>query len=837
MLILSGCKQTPKHLDVNLPLEARVNHLLNELSLDEKVTMLSGINDFYTQPIPRLEIPSLFMSDGPLGTKEGGATAFPAGPCMASTWNPELIEKVGNAIANECVQNNIDLTLGPTVNIHRIPGGGRNFESFSEDPVLASAMARHYVRGVQSRPVGAVVKHFVCNNHEYNRLAVDVVVSDRALNEIYFPAFKAAIDEGCLAVMGAYNRVNGDFACSSYNLLTETLKESWGFEGLAMSDWLAVHSSAKTINAGLDIEMPGGTYLVADTLLRLLDEKKISEARIDDAVKRLLTVMFKLGYFDGEVRVKDTVITPIDKTEHRKVALDVAREGTVLLKNENHILPLDTNKNINIVLIGPNANKARTGGGGSSFVEPEKSVSLYEALSHQLGAKPNITLNFAQGVVSDDNGTLVPSTCLKSYFEGKEVNGLQGEYFANVDLSGTPVFAKTDTSINHVWNAQSSPVSDTEVDSFSIRWTGYLVPEKSGFYRFSASSDDGTRVYINNKQVIDNWSIQGMRTKSCEIPLQEGKYYDIKIEYFENTGFAAVNFKWEYLSETNLMAEAVSKAKKADVAIVCVGFSKALESEGWDLADLQMSYKQNGLIQAVAAVNKNTIVILNGGVVIDVSSWIHSVSGLIEAWYPGGEGNIALAEIITGKISPSGKLPVTFIRKWSDCYAYAEYPEVDGKAVYKEDVFVGYRYYDTYKIEPQFCFGHGLTYTQFELSSLQAPQWVKKDSVIRFSLQVANTGNYAASEVVQVYVGENTPTVVRPVKELKSFKKVYLKPGESTAVLFEIDDKDLAFYSEKTKGWVTNPGVYTFYIGCSVDDIRIKTEFLYRNNEFIDALE
>lgn len=810
-------KMSAPYLDKSLNIEERVEDLLKRMTLEEKIDMLGGTG-FETKAIERLGISPLNMTDGPLGVRWDQSTAFPSGILMGATWNPELISKIGSAIAEEVKAKGRQVILGPCVNIARIPMGGRNFESFGEDPFLTSRIAVDYIKGVQKENVVATVKHFAANNQEHQRDFVNTIVDERALNEIYLPSFKAAVEEAkVLAVMSAYNKVNDHFCSENNYLLIDKLKTEWKFKGLVMSDWGAVHSTVPTFNGGLDLEMPAGKYLNKETLLDKIKSGELSEAKLDDKVRRILRVMFTIGLFDDYQYDKSKVNTD----EHKQVALDVAKDGIVLLKNNNSILPLDLNKIKSIAVIGPNSNVAVTGGGGSSMVVPFSSVSPLEALQNKIGNK--IKINFAQGSMLDGDSNPIDSKFLFVGIDQKE-NGLKGEYFTNMNLNGKPERIVIDKTINFMWN-DKGPFDDFQVDNFSVRWSGYIKPDKSDKYTFDVSSDDGIRLYLDDKLVIDDWNDHALMTNSYTVNLEANKFYKIKLEYYENGGGAIVKFGWRKPND-ELIVDAINAAKNSDVAIMFAGTNYTYESEGYDRKDLSLPNDQDELINQIAAANKNTIVVLTTGSPVTMDKWIDKVDGLIEAWFAGEQAGNAIAEILLGEANPSGKLPMTFPKRWEDCSAFNTYKKEDGTTRYEDGIYVGYRHFEKNKIEPLFPFGYGLSYTTFEYSGINlSSKEIDNNDKLTISLKLKNTGRSKGSEVVQLYINDLQSSVDRPVKELKAFKKVSLNPGEEKVVELTIDQNALSFFDTHKKMWIAEPGKFEVLIGSSSKDIKLKDTF------------
>jgi beta-glucosidase len=720
-LTLSGIAMTgsapantvpPPYRDARLTPERRADDLLGRMTPEEKAGMLAGSGWMESHPNERLGIPAIKMADGPMGVRNwvGSsavtsvattppvyATAFPAGIAMASTWDVELVVAEARAIAQQAKALGRDMILAPTVNIARTPLWGRNFEGYGEDPHLAARMGVAYVRGVQAEGVIPSVKHFAANNQEFERHRIDETIDPRALHEIYFPAFRAAVEEaGAWAVMSAYNKVNGRWCAQDPFLLTETLRKRWGFEGFVISDWGSTYSTAGTIDGGMDLEMPGGErmrawlarpetqksgndggWLTEDKVLAAVASGEVKQSAVDESVRRILRVMFKAGLFDHPHAGGREVETP----EHRAVARRAATEGMVLLKNEGHLLPLDAARIRSVAVIGPCAAVARTGGGGSSLVRPKDPVTPLVGITEAAGAR--IEVSHALGVA----------------MEGEEAG----------------------------------------VDAQSAR------------------------------------------------------------------------------------DEAVRLAARSDAAVVLVGYSSRLESEGFDRASMDLPAGQDDLIEAVASVNKNTVVVVAAGAPIGMTRWIERVPSVLYAWYGGQEVGHAVGDLLFGVAVPSGKLPVTFPRRIEDSTAWGRYPGQDLRVTYGEGIFVGYRGFDRGKVEPLFPFGHGLSYTTYEYSGLtvSAPK-VKAGGQVQVGVQVRNTGARAGAEVVQLYLHDVESSLPRPEKELKGFARVTLRPGEVRALTFTLDPSAMAFFDPGKGDWVAEAGAYEVLVGASSRDIRLK---------------
>src|SRR6202140_1797770 len=514
--------------------EKRVDSILSKMTLGEKIEIIGGINDFYTRPIPRLSIPSLRMSDWPLGVHDyGQPTAYPAGIALAASWDTELAQRFGAAMGKDARARGVHFILAPGMNIYRAPMNGRNFEYFGEDPFLASRIAVSVIRGIQGQHVIATAKHFAGNNSEFARTTLSSDIDERTLREIYLPAFEASVKEAKVgAVMDAYNLGNGVYMTQNNHLNNEILKKEWGFDGILMSDWGATHDGVAAANGGLDLEMPSPTFMNSDTQLPALKEGKVSEATLDDKVRRILRKAIEFGFFDQPQTEPDI---PSYSQEGRQVALDEARGSLVLLKNSGNLLPLNESKLKTIAVIGPDAYPAVPGGGGSSETRPFNAVSYLEGISNRLGTK--IRVLYA-----------VDTPPLNEVFENSEFvtapegeAGLKGEYFSNQELQGSPVLTRTDKHVEFDWG-EGSFAPNQPVDHFSIRWTGYFVPSKSGDYKFFTSADDGVRLYVGDEIAIDDWLPHSQTMDTAARHLEAGHAYKIRLEYFESVGSAIVGF-------------------------------------------------------------------------------------------------------------------------------------------------------------------------------------------------------------------------------------------------------------------------------------------------------
>lgn len=785
--------------------EQRVERLLSQLTQEEKLQLLGGINGFYTKPIPRLGIPSLKMSDGPLGTRnDGAATAYPAGAALAASWDIALAQREGVCLGRDGRARGDHILLGPAVNIYREPQNGRNFEYFGEDPYLAGQIAVGYVKGVQSESVAACVKHYACNNQETGRDTINAVVDERTLHEIYLPAFEAAVKQAqARAVMAAYNKVNGEHMTANQYLLNDVLKRDWGFDGLVMSDWGATHDGLAVANGGLDLEMPSGDHLNPQIISPLIQQGRITQAVIDDKIRRLLRMMIVMHWMDHPQK---NPALPLDDPQSNETALAVAREGIVLLKNQGDLLPLDRAKIRSVVLIGPNA-ASYVGGGGSSRVEPFHFTTIADGVRALVPDNVKITTLAYPDPMEEG----LSSQAKSSKYEPP---GLQAEYFNSMDLSGPAAVTRVDPGIDFDWHGDL-PVEGITVHAFSARWTGKIRPDVSGDYLFAVRSDDGSRVFVGGKRIIDDWSDHSARTRSEIVSLLAGKTYDLRVEYYNNTGLASIEFAWEPLPPP-IAPQDRATVDAADAVIACVGTS---ESEGEDRS-YSLPGVQERLCEAAAAINPKTIVVLNAGGNVAMNDWIDRVPALLDAWYPGQAGGQAIAEILFGLTDPSGRLPDTFERDWSDAPAYGNYPGENGRVVYTEGIYVGYRWFDKKRIAPRFCFGSGLSYTTFSMGEPKIESNGQGDSrTFSVGVDVTNTGQRGGAEVVQLYVRPPGNTPDRPVQELKGFARAQLNPGQTRRVTMPLDLRSFAYWDVESHGWKVVPGQYEIAIGRSSRDI------------------
>jgi beta-glucosidase len=789
--------------------EARVDALLKQLSLEEKVDLIGGVLDFYIREIKHIGLPALKMADGPFGVRNYGPSTTFGGIGLAATWDPELVGRMGAVIGQDARARGVHFMLGPGVNISRAPLCGRNFEYFGEDPFLASRTAVGYITGMQSQGVSATIKHFMGNNQEFLRHDGDSIIDERTMHEIYLPTFEAAVKEAHVgAIMDSYNLINGQHATQNGSLNNLIAKKEWGFDGIVMSDWDATYDGVAAANGGLDLEMPSPKFMNRTTLLPAVKEGSVSEATIDDKVRRILRTAIRFGWLDREQA--DLSVSLYDEKGQR-VALEAARSGMVLLKNDGNLLPLDRAKIKSIAVIGPDAYPAPVVGGGSAGVRPFHGVSYLEGLAGYLGG--SATVYYDRGLPSLKE--LAQATSFSVDAAGNEP-GINLDAFNNPDLSGPPAIHRVDRHID----ADHSLGNGVNQNYVSARWSGYFIPGNPGEHTLfvqEAGEGFGYRVYVDDKLVIDDWELARARVSQMRLPLAAGAH-KIRFEY-------SVHFHWGGSSvrlgiirpEAVVNAAAKALASKADAVVLAVGFDSESESEGADRT-FQLPPAQDELINQVVGANKNTIVVVTSGGAVDMNRWLGHVPALFESWYAGQEQGTALAQLLFGEYSPSGKLPVTFERSWEENPAHDNYyPKSGEKRIeYKEGVFLGYRYFDKAPVKPQFPFGYGLSYTTFAYKNLSiTPASAAGEQVIDVSFEVTNTGHRAGAEVAEVYVGEPNASVPRPVKELKGFIKVQLNAGETQRVSVTLDRRAFAYYNIKNHDWTVDAGDFNVYVGSS----------------------
>jgi beta-glucosidase len=810
--------------------ERRVESILRQMTLEEKLDLLGGVDSFFTRGVPRLGVPRFKMADGPLGVRNfGPATAMAGGIAMTATWNPALAERVGVELGRDARSKGVNFLLGPGVNIYRAPMCGRNFEYLGEDPFLASRIAVGYIEGVQSQGVSATIKHFTGNNSEFLRHDSDSIIDERTMREIYLPVFEAAVKEAQVgAIMDSYNLTNGEHMTQNEYLNTDVVKKEWGFQGIIMSDWAATYDGVAAANGGLDLEMPYAAFMTREALLSAIQQGKVSMATIDDKVRRILRTGVRFGWLG---RDDADLAIPRYNEEGRLVALEAASEGMVLLKNDGSLLPLDKTKIQSIAVIGPDAYPARPVGGGSAQVQPFAAVSFLQGLGDYLDTKA--ATYYSQGIP-----TLDQMAYATRFFTAAQAGqpGMNVEVFDNADLSGTPVATRIDERVDFP-GAPAPADPTTGYVNFaallrqtpeSARWTGYYVPESSGTYEVfvhGSGESTGYRLYLDDKLVLDSWSLARALAGETTVSLSAAPHKVVLEQHrMRRRSYGMPRLRLGIVRQDRLVDPAAKTlAAKADVVVVAAGFDPETESEGSDRT-FQLPPGQDELIREMAAANKKTVVVITSGGAVDMSDWLDDVPAVIEAWYPGQEGGAALAQIVFGDMNPSGRLPVTFERRWDENPAHDSYYPLPGtnRVVYKEGVFMGYRGYEHNGTKPLFPFGYGLSYTTFKYSNLDITPLSTTDGNLSVSFDVTNTGAREGADVAQVYVGDAHSKVPMPPKELKGFAKVDVQPGETRRVTVYLDLRSFSYYDADAKKWRNHTGEFEVLVGRSSEQIELR---------------
>jgi beta-glucosidase len=787
--------------------------LLGELTLREKCDMVSGENVWAVPGCDRLGIPGWRVSDGPVGVRGRDSIpglVFPGPSAMAATWNPALIEAAGRALGQECADRDVDLLLAPTVNLHRSPRSGRHFEMFSEDPELTARIAVAYIRGVQSEGIGACVKHFIGNEQEYERFTGESQIDERTLRECYLRPFEAAVKEaGVQSVMGAYNYINGDHACSHQELLQGILKDEWDFHGVVLSDWGAMKETVGPARHGCDVEMPGpGKWWGNGKLEAAVASGEVTEQQLDDKVRRVLHFLSWRGRLPGETATSNE--RSVDRPEHRTLARKLASEGIVLLKNTG-LLPLRPGSSL--ALIGPGAASTALMGGGSATVNPHSSTSLLEVL----GASWSGSVRHSEGVRIRRGAPTVPRSWI--------VDGVvTAELFDGVECHGKPVEIQRKRGVANWWFGETFPDG---IELLSVRLTLALEPTESGRYWLSGAGFGRTRLYVDGELISDNdvdsfMTGLGLRCGEGETLLESGRRYEVVLEQCadpESIHLVALTdigaLRIDSTSE-ELIAEAEAIASEADVAIVVVGSNDQWETEGADRDSLELPAGQGELVRRVLAVNPRTVLVLNCGAPM-LLPWFDDIPAALLAWYPGQEGAQSITDVLTGEVDPGGRMPTTWPRTETDTPSYLHYPGEAGVVRYGEEFHLGYRWYDARGVDPLLPFGHGLSYATFAWGT---PTVLKSGAGVEVRVPVRNIGDRTGSEVVQVYLSCKHSPVLRPPKVLVGFAKLWLSPGQEATAVVEVTERALSRWDVQSHSWVVDPGTYEVVVAASSQDER-----------------
>ncbi|BGP13740.1 hypothetical protein JCM10213_006430 [Rhodosporidiobolus nylandii] len=833
-----------------------VERKLSELSPADKIRLLGGKDFWAFEDVPEQGVPAIRTSDGPNGVRGRNffngvpASCFPCGTGLASSFDTDMMLRVGEALGDECRAKSAHVLLGPTINIARSPLGGRGFESYSEDPHLSGHIAAAYVNGLQKKGVAACIKHFVTNDQEFERFSMDSVVSDRALREIYLEPFRLAVKHaGPKSFMTSYNKLNGKHCSESKYLLEGILRNEWGWNGLIMSDWTGVYSTDESIKAGLDVEMPGKPVFRGNTVNRAIGAGKLTLEDVDDRVRNLLelanfAIDSKIPFYAGE----DKVDTP----ELRALLREAAANGVVLLKNDKQLLPLSASsvKGKKIAVVGSNAKIAFPSGGGSASLASTYAVSPLDGIT-EAAKEAGATVNFHAGVAAFRYVPLVEPYIAHPHKPSEQgalvefFNGLPDDsWFTSADVQQKADYS-VDTKSSLCFMIDGIPWEKL-ANNVRTRYSATFTPDISGSWTFGLGSIGCSALFIDGKRVVENvesfqpgelFFNMGSEERRATIDLEAGRQYKLVVHtHLDESTLGATPFTikssfrigaYPTIVADTARKEAADLASKSDLAIVVVGTNSDWESEGFDRKDTKLPGETDALVKAVLAANPNTIVVNQSGMPVEFP-WIKDASTLVQAFFGGNELGNGLADILFGKVTPSAKLPLTFPVRLEDNPAFHSFGntgETPGKIVYGEGIYVGYRHYDRSKLAPEFAFGHGLSYTTFELSSLSVSA-VSDSGDFTISFTVTNTGSVDGAEVAQVYIAApaDGSRITSPVKELKAFKKVQLKAGEKKTVQLDIGKEAFSYWNshERRNCWVAPAGTYKVLVGTSSAEKDVK---------------
>lgn len=828
--------------------ELDIEQLIQELTLSEKISLLAGVDFWHTVPVKRLGIPSIRTSDGPNGIR--GTThfngvpsnSFPCGTAMASTFNKGMLEEAGALMGKEARMKGAHVILGPTCNIVRSPLGGRGFESYSEDPLLSGHAASHVIQGIQNKEkVLACIKHYVCNDLEDERRSIDTIITERALREIYLKPFQIALrDSNPKSMMTAYNKVNGVHVSQSKKLLQDILREEWGYEGTVMSDWFGTYSIKESLDAGLNLEMPGPTVFRENVpTSHKVYSNEIHNDVIDKNVRCILKMVneaMKSGIPENAPEVAN------ESQEASNFIRKIGGESIVLLKNESNTLPLSKTSsqgNNKYAIIGPNAKVAQDSGGGSASMHCRYKITPYEGIKSKLEQAGNsVSLEYELGASLDktlpDIGQFLKTDSGKAGFIAtfykEEPNVKSRTPFEELHLESSKIVLA---------DFKSDKLKPDQL-LYYANFEGIFVPEESGTYEFACSCLGTAQIFVNEKLIVDNKNDQqkgeafllgtGTIEVISDIDLKKDIKYNVRVEFGtsptcaftgESLGAGGIYFGARLkTTPEEKISRAVELAKKVDKVILCIGLTKDWETEGFDRPNMDIPGYTEQLITAVSEVNPNVIVVNQSGTPVTIAPWISKVPVLVQAWYGGIELGNSIADVLFGDVNPSGKLSMTFPERLEDTPSFVNFASTNGRVLYGEDIFVGYRFYEKVKRNVLYPFGYGLSYTSFKFDDLKVSS---TDDSLTSTVTVTNTGKVEGSETVQLYIKPKNPSIIRPIKELKEFGKVHLAPGESKSVKLTVSIKEAtSFWDTYKDKWCSEKGDYAVQVGNSSDNILLE---------------
>lgn len=814
---------------VDTAVEERMDHLVSQLSLEQKVRLVSGADDWSTQPEPAIGLGRIVVSDGPAGVRgvkvwdeQDPSVSLPSGSAMAATWDEELIARLAELLAVEARRKGANVVLGPTVNLHRSPLGGRHFECFSEDPLLTGRLAASYTAALQKFGIGACPKHFVANDSETDRFTVDVRVDKRVLRELYLLPFEQAIEAGAWLVMSSFNRVNGN-TMSESSLLTNPLKTEWGFDGVVISDWGGVRSTEAAGSAGNDLAMPGPAAVWSDPLVAAVREGRVSVAAIDDKVRRILRLAHRVGALDGVPSSSVAVPGPVDSAA---LVREAAASGMVLLRNEDALLPFNKNELRRVAVIGSNAVEPQFQGGGSVIVTPPYVASPVEGIRSALG--DSVEVEHYIGVDIRGGFRPMPVDWLVNPYT--ERRGVRVRY---LDSGGKQVRTEDRCTTRFIWRRD-------DVDGVaSVEVRARLEVPRHGVYQFGASGIGGLRLEVDGKVLVDEvterkdaahdtfWGRLASLAHDAELFLDGEGAVDLVLSYQMSTepkglgGVLVLSAAEPAVADQDAIDAAVTAAKEADIAIVVVGTTERHESEGFDRTTLALPGRQNELIAAVVQANPRSVVVINSGAPVELP-WHADVPAILLSWFAGQEFGSAVADVLFGDREPGGRLPTTWGARQDDVPVLNTQPS-DGTLTYEEGLHVGYRGWARAGTMPAYPFGHGLGYTNWEYRSVRVEDESRPDDSVIVRVRLANTGQRVGREVVQVYLSRPDSSIERPVLWLAGFAVVTATAGAEVETEVEVQPRAFQHWSAATHQWETEAGTFTVRVGRSAVDLPLRS--------------
>ncbi|KAL4747006.1 hypothetical protein BDW72DRAFT_209929 [Aspergillus terricola var. indicus] len=810
-----------------------VEALIQKLTLDDKVLLLSGVGRCRTRGLEHHGIPSVMTSDGPHGVRTEKffnppkAAALPSGTAMGATFDAQLLHRVGSLLAQEARSHKVQVLLAPVVCLQRSPLIGRGFEAFGEDPILSGTLAGQYIRGLQENGIGSCLKHYAAHDQSDNSIEDNIIMTERTLREVHTLSFQVAIrDSNPWTIMSSYNKINGVHAAEDPKLLTQILRDDWGYEGLVMCDWWGIYSTSEAINAGLDLEMPGPPDWRAKILSLAVRSRKVTMETLNNSVRRMLKLINRVIAAEGDA------VDNTNTEENRSLIRKLTADSVVLLKNENNVLPLLKGGKTRYALIGDHWKNPAVAGGGSSEVEPYYISTPYDAFVEVVG----------EDVITSALGShkFTPLLSGRVTQPGTTKPGLLLEFFDKDPgrFTDARLMYTTTTEKSSMSFADSLP-EGTLPELYFLRARATFKADKTTKYRFGLSVGGKAKLLVSGQEVIDQWTSHPVKTDNtpcfngltmerfADINVEEGKTYDLEVHLVnedigDRVGVAPAGAvrvgAFEVVNEDETIQKAVELAKEVDIPIILTGSNSDHESEGLDRKSLDLSGRVPELIERVVEANSNAIVITEAGTAIAMP-WADKAKTLVHSWFGGQETGHGIVDVLFGDVNPSGRLPLTFPRRLEDMPAFLNFGKSDTDIVYGEGVFIGYRYYEKVDRPPQFYFGHGLSYTTFEYSNLCVPAVFESgsDHTLTLSVNVKNVGSRAGAEVIQVYIHDLESSVQRPRKELKAFEKVFLEAGETQTVKIDLDKYALSFWDQTAGKWVAEAGKFEVILATSGD--------------------